>query len=174
MDTLTNAAGCDSVLTLELAVRIFDTLVVKSSGGLKAPSGFSNYTRRNCLTQNVLASGTDSVFVPVRPMSVSVSYGDEFCSYTSPCIDFLTSLDYFTWNDGVSIFPNPVTEKMFVRFDNEIPQKFVMKTIDGRELLTVNEPLKNEVVDVSNLPGGVYFIDVELAQMKHRKKVLIF
>lgn len=173
-DTLENVAGCDSILTLELTVNSFDTSVVVNAGVLKAPAGFPSYLWRDCSSLNILASGPDSVFTPQAGISVTVSYGNQYCTYTSPCIDYLASLDYLGDDDGIYIYPNPVKESLTVKFENDLPRRFVIRNMEGRELITIYYPEKETVIDVSSYSGGVYFIDINFEEENYMKKVFKF
>jgi hypothetical protein len=73
----------------------------------------------------------------------------------------------YSINNGISIYPNPVTNQINIQFDASMTSAKQDVVVDIRNELgqSVKKPLimnKNEmIIDVADLPGGVYFIQIK-------------
>lgn len=76
-------------------------------------------------------------------------------------------------NDEVSIYPNPVKDKLFVTHTAAKALSVVLCSIDGREVLRENLNSKTSVLDMSNLPAGTYFVRVADEQAVIKTSVVI-
>ncbi len=68
-------------------------------------------------------------------------------------------------SNTVSIFPNPVSGKLF--FDKEI-NNFKIFSISGKLMLSSRHNTKN--IEVSSLPQGIYIVEFEFARIPRRLK----
>lgn len=59
----------------------------------------------------------------------------------------------------VSVFPNPATDFISINKDENIKQITVFSLV-GKKLKTFEEVEKNERYDVSDLPNGMYLVQV--------------
>lgn len=156
--TLTNANGCDSIITLNLTVNTVDvTTSINTIGNqfeLVSNGGPSYQWIENCGTSNdVIPGATNQTFIPSMNgiYAVIVSNGD--CSDTSACIviDKLDIGDAFIHN--LVIYPNPTKGTFMVESDLE--GTFVIRDVAGR---LIKEGKLNEEVDLSQHPSGIYLI----------------
>lgn len=62
---------------------------------------------------------------------------------------------------NVSLFPNPVKEKLTVDFAANIVKKITITNSLGRIVFEINNPLSKQLIDLSILPNGLYFLKTE-------------
>jgi hypothetical protein len=62
-------------------------------------------------------------------------------------------------NFTIKFFPNPVTDKLRLEFDNSITiDKLSISNTLGQQVLFINKPSTEQEIDVSFLPQGVYIV----------------
>lgn len=84
-------------------------------------------------------------------------------------------------NFSMEVFPNPVTDKLNVRLfspKNDETLKITLHSITGQEVKVLAEKkalygYNFITVDVTNLPGGLYFVKMETGDQTFTKKLLI-
>jgi hypothetical protein len=73
-----------------------------------------------------------------------------------------------TENLSLKIYPNPVYDLLTIELEEEITSVNII-SLDGRILL--NESTKN-IIDVSSLSAGIYFVEVKTDRNSYRKKIV--
>lgn len=80
----------------------------------------------------------------------------------------ITSVHDFTTPDTqkLEIFPNPASDRIFVKTDLSGDLRITVKDLAGREILAINRQQANgqTAVDVSELTRGIYFLQVSSKQ----------
>lgn len=172
----TNAAGCDSIIALDLEVTVVDTSVTVSDYGwivwldANADTSMSTFRWLQCLNDSFkLLSETSSHFEIVRRPGFSSGYfaveiTTNGCTDSSDCYYAFTdpqwsvesiSQSYF------SIFPNPANHQITIKRDQfESAVSYQIRDLTGRLVLNGNAALQEFSVDVSKLPSGPYFIEI--------------
>lgn len=74
-----------------------------------------------------------------------------------------------------SVFPNPARNELFVTHDNSVVHPTELKLINatGQELLRASLFEPRQRIDISFIPGGVYFISLTDDQNSYSEKLLI-
>ena len=129
----------------------------------------------------------------VNPLFVSVSLGDLHLQSNSPCIDAgidiglpfngnAPDMGCFEFGSsgidnlseiGISIYPNPVHNQLFIK--QEQPQNIAIKLLDntGREILQLQSGQKLIPVKIDNLPAGIYHILITKQDRLYLQKISI-
>ncbi|MCX6352338.1 MAG: T9SS type A sorting domain-containing protein [Bacteroidetes bacterium] len=69
--------------------------------------------------------------------------------------------DYLKANRNISLYPNPASTLLMVNFKDLQPEKISIHNIYGQEVYSVIRPTETtQTIDVSNLPHGIYFLQV--------------
>ncbi|MBD78929.1 MAG: hypothetical protein CL840_08420 [Crocinitomicaceae bacterium] len=173
--TITNAAGCDSMVTLDLTVNTLDTSITKNGITLAAKDSNATYQWIDCNNGNAPISGdTNKSFTATANGSYALVISKNSCTDTSSCVEITqVGVDDFSIVSLVSIYPNPTTgnvyidlmgvEKVSVDIINAMGQ-VVMERIDisdKHHLLELNED------------AGVYFIRMYTHKKTGSFKLLI-
>lgn len=87
-------------------------------------------------------------------------------------IELNTAIDEFI-NNNVAIYPNPATNKITVRLDNNFPSTILITDILGKEIRNTRTNNKQTEIDVESLENGIYFITVVQNSTIISKKVII-
>lgn len=86
--------------------------------------------------------------------------------YGSPSL----GLNEITTEVLITIYPNPVSEKLHIKTFNHDLKRLALYSVNGQKVLEQNEAQNN--IDVSNLPSGVYFLQIETTQGSTTKKII--
>ena len=90
----------------------------------------------------------------------------------NPCSTFGVGMDELTFS-SVSIYPNPTRDWITVSLEERTPTTISLRNSLGQLLLSVKHPSSNEVVlDISNYPNGLYFLQVEVDGQVITRKVV--
>lgn len=81
-------------------------------------------------------------------------------------VDELTSV-----KPELAVYPNPATTNVTIT-SNNATQLVIYNTV-GKEIISINNPSNTEVIDLTNLPKGIYFVQVKNAQQLITKKLVI-
>ena len=172
--TLTNAAGCDSVVTLDLTINVTPTAGATDNGdGTFSATGSGSYQWIDCSSNTAIAGETSSEFTPTQngDYKVAVSNGD--CADTSDCLNIdnvgLSELN----NSELSAYPNPTTGQVTISSSNNLIRAIIITDAAGRRISQLDVNASSTLVDLSNVENGVYFVEVEsLNQTRTRLKIV--
>lgn len=173
--TITNAAGCDSVVTLNLTINTVNVLVTNTSPTLTSNAIGATYQWLDCANNFAVISGeTNQAFTPTVNGSYAVEVSENNCIDTSTC-EVVSNVGILENDFGNSFtaFPNPVNGNISINLGinytdvtvmitNQLGQNMVKKSFRHSNLLQLD------------LPGeaGVYFIEVRADGKNARLKVL--
>ncbi len=78
-------------------------------------------------------------------------------------------------NTAIKVFPNPATDKLWVQAgQNEDIERVSLTDVSGRcVFLSQNNSANASVINVSSLPAGVYFLQVQVNNARFNYKVII-
>jgi hypothetical protein len=164
-DTLQNAVGCDSIITIDLSIHDLDTSVVNNGITLLAQSGAFAYQWLDCSNGFIPVPGANaSGFAPVVSGSYAVLLNHGFCTDTSGCHG-LTVLGTAMIHETIYItaYPNPFNEALYIDL-NDLPGLSVMTLHDmlGREIFfkKIDEG-KVVKLETDGLDRGQYLLKLE-------------
>ncbi len=142
MYTLTNAAGCDSVVTLDLTINnsTYSTLTEEAVDSFTLNG--QTYTTSGTYTQVMQnAAGCDSV------------------------ITLVLSLDYTGLEEvestTVNVYPNPFSSELKVTTSAAISSHFMVIDMQGREVMNGEINGTETIIDMSHLVEGPYILQLE-------------
>jgi Secretion system C-terminal sorting domain/FG-GAP repeat len=168
MHTLTNAVGCDSVVTLDLTINTIDVSVTLSliTNGITLTATLSGATYQwiDCNNGDLpIAGETNQSFTTTVDGSYAVIIDDGTCIDTSVCTD----ISGIGINDdgiasAIAIYPNPTTGKITVECEGM--ERVEVLDITGKLIYEIASSLspRNDVVeiDISGFSKGLYFVRV--------------
>lgn len=71
----------------------------------------------------------------------------------------------------VKVYPNPVQDFLYITNKNEADIKYVLSTTNGKQIPL--EQNTNEKIDVSALPDGLYFLQIQTKERILAKKIIV-
>ena len=118
-DTLPNAFGCDSILTINLTIPVINTNVQLAGVTLTSNEVGASYQWINCAGNVPIAGATNQSFTPTANGDYAVIITKNGCTATSSCTTISTiGLSDIEAGSGISIFPNPSSGLVNVHFDD--------------------------------------------------------
>ena len=162
-DVLTNAVGCDSVLTINLTVNTVDTSVLQNGIVLTSWATGATYQWLDCGNGYApVAGATNQTFTPTANGSYAVQLDNNGCMDTSACYT-VTGIGFEESNAAGDfiIFPNPATDVLNIAFvKNTAATEITLLDLSGRALVTqtVEENSAETNISVSALPAGLYLL----------------
>lgn len=159
-DTLSSAAGCDSIVQLTLSLLSVNTNVIQSGATLTASHVGLFYQWLDCNNGFAPISGaTSQSFTPSVNGSYAVIVQQSGCFDTSACITVTNvSIAEQQLSDNISVFPAITSGLVQLQLQQALPvvtlQVFDMS---GRAIRREEfRNLRNHTLDLSGLAAGVY------------------
>lgn len=159
--TLINAAGCDSIVTLDLTILpTVDVTTTTNVNIITANATNATYKWINCLSNTFISGETNQSFTATTNGDYAVVVNDGMCSDTSDCVSILnTNIKEKSLNTSsfITVIPNP--NKGSFEFKSNIEGEFIIVNELGQTLQTITPRLINNYsVKIDNLHAGIYFI----------------
>ncbi len=166
-ETIPNANGCDSLITLDLTLNAPVTVTASLSGATltaTATPASATYQWFDCATNAEVPGATSAVFNPtVNGEYAVIASSSNGCSDTSSCIVVSSvGLKDNAQNLGLSVYPNPTSGTVNILLENMKSKLYTLELIDatGRKLITQPITDKSTKVDMSSYGKGVYIIKI--------------
>jgi predicted GNAT superfamily acetyltransferase len=133
-----NIHGCDSIHIVHLFVDTIDVSVTQYFNVLTANNeNASAYQWIDCNTQTEIEGATEQVFIAEEVGDYAVIVTEENCSDISECFSVITvGTSEITEDISFQIFPNPVTDKLFIKTNNHV--SISIKNIIGNTLFSAS------------------------------------
>ena len=172
--TLTNAGGCDSVVTLDLTIDTVDISVTVADPLITANASGALYQWSDCNNSFAIIAGeTAQSFTATANGDYAVEVIQNSCVDTSACITISTvGINEAQILEQISIHPNPTTGLINVDLGNLTDVKIEVFTAMGQIVYkkeNINTP--DFQFELNEIPG-IYFIEIS-SQNKSRKYKLI-
>lgn len=176
-DTLQNAAGCDSIISIHLNVGRLDNGVTKSQRSLKANSIGLIYQWVDCADNyNPIPGATQIEYIPVRTGSYAVVVKEGTCADTSVCYDFeVEGSDISGIRAGalVTVYPNPSTGVLNLSSLENGSKDIQVMSLSGKVLLHTNFKTNNHLLNLKHLSAGIYLLKMQTASGSLTQRVVL-
>lgn len=161
--TLTNAAGCDSVVTLNLTINTVDVGVTNTSPTLTANASGATYQWLDCANNFAIISGeTSQSFTAVANGNYAVAVTQNGCTDTSACVALNNvGITENGFDYSLSVYPNPTTSVVNIDLGGSYAEALIIvRNALGQELM--KQSFYNAQLPQINIAGttGVYFVEV--------------
>ena len=171
-DTITNYAGCDSLLSINLTITKIDISVQNNSPTLSAKFNNSSYQWLDCNNSMKAINGKNNQsFTASKNGSYAVEIRKNGCLDTSECIIVSNaSIEYINQNNPLVLYPNPGNGTFTIQMDKKYSNtNILIKNSIGQQVQQYN--FKNSDKIQFNILGqsGIYIIDITTEE---RKKTL--
>ena len=154
--------GCDSVSHFVLQVNSVDTALNVNNTLLTSTGVASSYQWVQCDNNYAPITGaTQSSYTVTANGDYAVIIGNGTCVDTSRCVTVvLTNIENQNKENQFILWPNPAHEIININGITFGNQLLSIKDQTGREVLaaTLNTNTQNNMIDISNLACGIYFI----------------
>ncbi len=162
IDTIANAAGCDSIITLDLTVINTDLTVTNSSPTLTSNEvgAGTTYQWIDCGNGNAPIAGATAVsYTATVNGSYAVIVTKNNCSDTSACEAVANiGLKEVTSDLNVTLSPNPTNDFVKVQYADITVLNIDILDATGKVIFTQTQVANGEKVDFRNFERGVYIV----------------
>jgi hypothetical protein len=174
-DTIPNATGCDSIITINLTINSTDVSVTNSSPTLTANATGATYQWLDCNKNFTKINNAKSrTYVANSNGNYAVEVTQNGCIDTSLCIS-LSNVQILenTFNTSVKLFPNPTNNEVTIdlgKHYNEV--SVIIRNALGQEVM--KESFNNTNAFKLNIPGesGLYILELHATGHKALLRVL--
>ncbi len=171
VDTLVSVAGCDSILTLSLAVNSLPLPTISKDGNKLSTQNFASYQWK--LNNNDITGANDRLFTPVVNGNYSVEVSDNNTCKNVSVPFAISSVGLLNLKQlNISIYPNPAKEQFSI---SHVPThtKIQLMSIEGKVLFTKWSENDTETIDTKDWLPGVYMVSLEIENRLHLSKIQI-
>ena len=162
--------GCDSIVVTNISVTSADLTVTDTQGIITANQAGATYQWYigcdNVSTMTAIEGATEQTYQPTQSGYYSVMITYKGCEFMSDCIqETITSIEQMR----ISIFPNPVKNILQITNLQNTDAQYEILDLTGKQTANGNL-LKNQSIDVSALPRGVYILKIGELRAKFIKE----
>ncbi|KQS50081.1 hypothetical protein ASG38_03635 [Flavobacterium sp. Leaf359] len=158
--TFTPTTGqCVTTATMTVVVNLVNTATALQGSTITASATGATYQWINCANNQPINGATNASYTASGNGSYAVIVTQNGCSATSNCVQ-ITNLGVDTFiKDGLKIYPNPVTDRLFIQLNEATDVTIADMT--GKTIQKETLKSGNNSIDVSSLASGMYFIRSE-------------
>lgn len=171
--TLTNAAGCDSIATLNLTITpLPDVSLTLQLPTIEANNPDGTYTWLDCNNNfGVIEGQNESSFTPTESGNYAVEISVNGCSAVSECVEVTIVSVSESKKQSLSVFPNPSSGVMTIDL-GRLSAHTEIRLLDssGRQVYSASFSNRRYHQLPMNQPAGVYLLHVisETSHTVHR------
>ncbi len=173
-DTIPNAAGCDSIITINLTVISIDTSVTQIKDTLIASQAGASYQWIDCSDSSVIQGANQQIFVPANTGNYAVAISLSGCTDTSFCHSVvITRINAFS-DSEFNVFPNPTASYLNIQSPKLSDYTVRLLSLQGKELFVKKVAAsKNYSLDMTPYPAGVYILEISREDTKQIFKIRV-
>ncbi|MDG1477190.1 MAG: T9SS type A sorting domain-containing protein, partial [Vicingaceae bacterium] len=178
IDTMQNANGCDSIITVNLTIDTVDTFVTQAGGVLTANVTGSIYQWLDCDNSNVMITGeTAQAFTATTNGNYAVEIIQNGCVDTSACysVTGIVGVEVFenNFSNNLSLYPNPTNGQFNIDLGQEFEKSNIqILDLSGRVVYQTTTK-KQKIVNLNfDAPAGVYFVRVSANENQSTIKLI--
>ncbi len=174
-DTIPNANGCDSIITINLTINAADVSVTNSSPTLTANATGATYQWLDCDNNfTEINNATNQSFLATSNGNYAVEVTQNGCVDTSLCINVSNAnILENTFGNKLKVFPNPTKDVVTIELGNQYNEVVVIvRNALGQEVMRTS--FNNTNAFKLNIPGvpGLYMLELHAPEHKALLRVL--
>jgi len=173
--TLTNVAGCDSVVTLDLIINTIDLSLIVTDTSITAVVIGATYRWLDCGNNfTTIAGETAQIFTATENGDYAVEITENGCIDTSECITISTvSISENDLKNKVSIYPNPNNGVINIDLGH-LEEVTIIVLNANNQLIYKKENINTSIHQFElNEAPGVYIIELYSSGKIHRYKLIL-
>ena len=164
--TLINAAGCDSVVTLDLTITSVNAAVVAVDDTTLQAQSVAALTIYQWLDCNYnfapIAGETNATLTTQNSGYYAVEVTFNGCSVISNCFTITSTVGIgaFDTQYGIQLFPNPTINDLTISLEGIDVVDIIIVDIQGRVLLQQSGLFNQDRINLSGFVAGTYFVKI--------------
>ena len=163
-DTLTTAAGCDSVLEIQVTIKSINKGLSMQGKKLRSKANGASYQWFKCINEySPIPSAIGQEFVPTESGDYAVAIQKNGCRDTSECISFNSlgnsakkAIDEHLYQ----VFPNPFNDYFQLSSSDKALVNIELLNSLGQRVLTKNAVAIDSEIEL-DLPSGIYYLKIQ-------------
>lgn len=174
-DILAAANTCDSTVSTTVIVNTVDTSVTANVSVFTANAASATYQWLDCsASYSVMVGETSQTFTATVSGTYAVIVTENGCPDTSSCYSVLLTGVGGHSNSGIFVFPNPAHDLIqIVTGNGPLTATVQILSLEGKLMMKRSfAGEKDSRIDISELPEGFYFIEVNKEGIISRMKVV--
>lgn len=167
-DTLINAGGCDSILTVNLTITPWNSasLAVTANGNTltSAAGNATFYQWVDCSNGfSAISGATSQSYTPNSTGSYAVVITENGCTDTSACTDVVLGVGAHANETGLTVYPNPSDGSFILDLGSSLNSVSVTVVNSSGHLVSrlKYQGVSRLPITLKDRPAGVYFIHME-------------
>ena len=173
--TLTNAAGCDSIVTLNLNIVRIDKSLANNDSTIIAIQENADYQWLDCDNGYLNISGAkDQSYKISRSGNYAVEISQMGCIDTTDCFSLnLVGIIETNFENNITVYPNPTSGLITVEL-NSIQDKIETKIYDIKGRFIGDKTFihtNNFLLDINEAPG-TYFVEIKSDKKKATLRII--
>ncbi len=171
MDTIPNAAACDSIMTINLTIDTVNTLITQTGIDLTANAVGASYQWLNCNNSYSMISGaTNQSFIPTANGSYAVEITENTCIDTSICLTINNvGINESDYDLSLNVYPNPISDKINIDLGKTYNKvNIVVRNVIGQIVITKTYKATSLIKFEIKESPGIYFIEIRTEEGKPR------
>lgn len=176
-DTIPNAAGCDSIITINVTVSNLTAIVDTTSSPIfvAQPANALSYVWKRCSDSVTVQTGAANTFTATENGTYFVTITDTLsCADASECfvVTEIVGIESISALDNISIYPNPATNLVYIRFAFSATYCITLKDVQSKIMYssTVNADTQ---IDLSSYAKGIYVLDIATDNKTLQQKLVV-
>ena len=174
-DTIPNANGCDSIITINLTINSADVSVTNSSPTLTANATEGSYKWLDCDNNFTEINNANSQsFLATSNGNYAVEVTQNGCIDTSECINVSNAqILENTFGNQLKVFPNPTKDEVNIDLGMQYDEvSVILRNAMGQEVMRKSFNKTNAFK--LNIPGesGLYILELQAPKHKALMRVL--
>lgn len=174
LDTIPNAAGCDSVITVNVTIPVIDDSVTVIGNDLTAFQSGATYQWLDCDAGfAAIAGAVAQTYTISSSGNYAVSIQLSGCIDTSDCVlAFFVGLDDNASRD-LLVYPNPADTKLSI--SSETPggeNAFDVYDLRGKLMYSFELSDEKHEIDISGFPNGIYMIRSQGGEIQRKVTII--
>jgi hypothetical protein len=162
-DTLVNAVGCDSIVTLNLTINNVNIATTTVGDTIISNDGAAAYQWIDCNNNNQFIPGaTNQKYIATASGNYAVIVTLGACSDTSSCVNIIiTGIKTNALNNNIKLYPNPTSDYINVNIaNNNQLVNYTITSIEGRTIATGATTNNTFKINLSEESKGLYFLRI--------------
>ena len=171
--TLSNANGCDSVVTLDLTINSVNSSVTQNGITLSADLAGAAYQWLDCDNSfSIITGETNQSFTATANGNYALQITENGCVDTSACVTINTMEINENNLKDVEVYPNPTSDIITIKGLNSLSDVSYIHLLDNKGALVKKVSINESQIDLSSFSTGIYFIEIKHRDGTGRIKVI--
>ncbi len=175
-DTIPNAGGCDSIITLNLTIIPNDTSVSQFGTSLQSNQPAAFYQWLDCNNNYAIIPGaTFQTFTPAVNGNYAVQVDVNGCIDTSSCYNVTGVFVPYLSNLNLTVTPNPSNGKYLISINlpHPIALNISVRDLQGKVVYqSIYGASNDQTIDITSLHSGIYVLEINNELFRIDKKLV--